>query len=115
MNESLKSWLQVSPPTRRAAEPALKLGGSQGAPTVPGVGGCGGGWRRAKTVPPQKTHHEEPRRSLAVGAGWLRDPDPSYFGTCRCRRWCGELSAASPRRGEQLLLRYFYPPPSLLL
>lgn len=50
MNESLKSWLQVSPPTHRAAEPAPKLGGSQGAPTVPGVGGCGGGWRRAKTA-----------------------------------------------------------------
>lgn len=43
-------------------------------------------------------------------------PSPSYFGMCRCRRRCGELSTASPRRGwgwgrgERLLLHYFYTP-----
>lgn len=56
--------------------------------------------------------HEEPRRSLAVGMGWLCDPSPPTqphspalaVRLFRCRGQC-----VCPRRGERLLLRYFYP------
>lgn len=91
-----------------AAEPAPKQG-VPGSPhsLVPVPGGCGGGWRWVKAVLPQSTH-KEPGRSLAVGAGWLRDPSPGYFGLRRYRRRCGELRTVSLRRGERLLLHYFY-------